>query len=395
MCHLYKDYINTRIILNQAENLEAVITNYTVYGTHLNIEGEINLSNANKVELALLNLQREEKIYSLNFEYNNKLKFNLSENINEGINLDELDINNYIVLLKVDDKYYNFTNSTNYPNITYYTITKNNHNNKVYIDFKNQYEKNYFNINVANTYIKEYYDIVIDAGHGGKDTGAISGKNYESTYTLSYALDLKKSLENLGLRVKLTRDSNERLDTYGINGRAVIPNKVKAKYLISIHLNSNVTNIFRGLEIYKANKTNNNFATILANNIKNKVEMPYSNNSHMKVQDGIYERTFKEEEIIESINNAKSIGYEPYPITTETNYLYIIRETGGIMTNAYTDGRNKNYDKNPYYNSNIGCEAYLIELGYIINNKDLNIIKNNKENYVKAITDSIKQYLNI
>lgn len=40
----------------------------------------------------------------------------------------------------------------------------------------------------------------------------------------------------------------------------------------------------------------------------------------------------------------------------------MLRETGGIATKAYVDGRNPNYGKNMFYNSNIGVEAYLLEL---------------------------------
>jgi len=87
-------------------------------------------------------------------------------------------------------------------------------------------------------------------------------------------------------------------------------------------------------------------------------------------------------------NTANKKGYEPYNLTTETPYLYTIREVGGIATEAYVDGRNTAYDKNEYYNSNQGIECYQIELGYI--KTDLEIIKNEKENYIRAITEVIE-----
>jgi len=77
---------------------------------------------------------------------------------------------------------------------------------------------------------------------------------------------------------------------------------------------------------------------------------------------GVYVRTFRDFEIEESIEEAKEAGHEPYEITNDTPYLYMIRETGGIATKAYVDGRNKEYGKNKYHNSNIGVEAYLLEL---------------------------------
>ena len=40
----------------------------------------------------------------------------------------------------------------------------------------------------------------------------------------------------------------------------------------------------------------------------------------------------------------------------------MLRETGGIATKAYVDGRNPNYGANMFYNVNIGGEAYVLEL---------------------------------
>ena len=71
----------------------------------------------------------------------------------------------------------------------------------------------------------------------------------------------------------------------------------------------------------------------------------------------------------------------------------MIRELGGIVTGAYVDGRNKTYGANEYYNSNIGIESYLIELGYINNTDDLNNMLTNKNLYVEAIKNTVKEYI--
>ena len=46
-----------------------------------------------------------------------------------------------------------------------------------------------------------------------------------------------------------------------------------------------------------------------------------------------------------------------------------------------------------YYNSNIGVESYLIELGYIINKTDLNTMLNNQKAYIEAIAKSIQEHI--
>ena len=86
-------------------------------------------------------------------------------------------------------------------------------------------------------------------------------------------------------------------------------------------------------------------------------------------------------------------GYSPYEnITTSTSYLFMLRETGGIATNAYVDGRNTNYSANKYYNSNVGLESYLVELGYMSVSEDLYNVLNNSDSYMEAIAESIKTY---
>ena len=112
-----------------------------------------------------------------------------------------------------------------------------------------------------------------------------------------------------------------------------------------------------------------------------------------KISDGVYTHNFTDSEVISAFNDYDKKGYERYDVTTKSNYLYMIRETGGIMTGAYVDGRNKKVGINPYFNNNIGVEAYLIELGYLSNSKDLDYIVNNKKEYGNVIADYI--YSNI
>ena len=80
--------------------------------------------------------------------------------------------------------------------------------------------------------------------------------------------------------------------------------------------------------------------------------------------------------------------------STKSNYYYIIRETGGIITGAYVDERNPNYPGNPFYKSNTGTETYLLELGYITNKSDLNNIKKNIDKYSETIANTIINHLN-
>lgn len=76
--------------------------------------------------------------------------------------------------------------------------------------------------------------IVVDAGHGGKDSGAVNVKLYEKDVTLDIALRLEGLLKARGYEVTLTRKD----DTFvALSDRAKIANNVNADIFISIHCN--------------------------------------------------------------------------------------------------------------------------------------------------------------
>ena len=91
--------------------------------------------------------------------------------------------------------------------------------------------------------------IVIDAGHGGDESGA-KGANgaLEKQITLSVARRLKAALEGrLGLRVILTRDGDT---TVGLDERAAIANNNKADMFVSLHANAAPRTTTSGAEVF-------------------------------------------------------------------------------------------------------------------------------------------------
>jgi N-acetylmuramoyl-L-alanine amidase len=80
------------------------------------------------------------------------------------------------------------------------------------------------------------WTIVIDAGHGGKEPGAINGSVKEKDITLAIALKLGKMLSNLeNTKIIYTRDSDVAVE---LHARADKANQNKADLFISIHCNS-------------------------------------------------------------------------------------------------------------------------------------------------------------
>jgi N-acetylmuramoyl-L-alanine amidase len=96
--------------------------------------------------------------------------------------------------------------------------------------------------------------IVVDAGHGGHDTGTIGPNGLEEKdLVLDVALKLGKLLEDkLGAEVVYTRDD----DTFiPLETRTAIANKEQADLFISIHANSSSDASARGVETYYLNFT--------------------------------------------------------------------------------------------------------------------------------------------
>ncbi|OYQ24290.1 hypothetical protein CHU93_15735 [Sandarakinorhabdus cyanobacteriorum] len=91
--------------------------------------------------------------------------------------------------------------------------------------------------------------VVIDAGHGGKDVGAISvDGGYEKDVTLSIARETARILRESGkVRVKLTRDTDIFIP---LGGRVRIARDARADLFISIHADSAPNDQARGASVY-------------------------------------------------------------------------------------------------------------------------------------------------
>ena len=385
-------------ILEEVDEIEVSINNYSIFGTHLNIEGCIN-KKLNNPELILKNKEEEIILDSFFYEENDNACFYINEYNNKGIYLDELKKGDYILLVKDINEYYTLKNNTTYSDLEYYTLTRNNTNNKINIRFKNYNNKNYVNFKIKESKLPEdVYDISIDPGHGGKDPGAIGKLDgveyYESNLTLKVSLKLKEELEKLGLKVNITRDSDTYLEPYGEGGRALIANDYKTKYSFSIHFNSNYgINKYGGVEIYTPNDIDLTLASIFADKLSSIVG--YSQNTDFRIKNGVYYKYFKQSDIDESNESMIEEGMQPYNIVLNCPYMYMIREVGGIHTYAYVDGRDSETGLNSHYNSNHTAEPYLLELAYLNYPSDLSKAVNNSDEFAAMISSAVKEYLNI
>jgi len=91
--------------------------------------------------------------------------------------------------------------------------------------------------------------VVIDAGHGGKDPGAVGRRAQEKNIVLTIALKLGTLIQRNFPEVKViyTRDRDQLVE---LHERASIANRNHADLFISIHANANNVKTLRGAETY-------------------------------------------------------------------------------------------------------------------------------------------------
>lgn len=177
--------------------------------------------------------------------------------------------------------------------------------------------------------------VVIDAGHGGSDSGAIGNGIIEKNLTLDISKYMYDRLKELGVPVKLTRDSDvdlpasERtqrvLDQYG-NGKDVI--------VISNHINAGGA---EGAEVIYA--------------LRNKDTL------------------------------AKKILDE-------------LEKQGQLVRKYYQRRLPRDYNKDYYYmlRNTPNTEALIVEYGFLDNTSDANKLKNNYKKYAEAVVKAVTEY---
>ena len=129
------------------------------------------------------------------------------------------------------------------------------------------------------------YSIVIDAGHGEPDGGAVSKSGVkEAGLNLEIALKLKEELDALGYNVIMTRDTENniadedkqssirKMKVSDINNRINIVNSSEADMLISIHMNNFENSKYYGWQSFY--KKGCEYSKLIAENI----QMGISNN---------------------------------------------------------------------------------------------------------------------
>ena len=180
--------------------------------------------------------------------------------------------------------------------------------------------------------------VVVDAGHGGSDPGAVSGGLREKDFTLQAALYMYDRLTELGIPAVLTRSEDETLTrNERVNSALNAFGKDSDVILVSNHINAGGG---EGAEVVYALRNDDTLAKSILENI---------GNAGQKTRK-YYQRRLPE-------NSSK-------------DYYYILRLTDPL-------------------------ESVLVEYGFIDNRADALKLQNNLNDYVEGVVKAIASYLNV
>lgn len=192
--------------------------------------------------------------------------------------------------------------------------------------------------------------IVVDAGHGGKDPGAVRARMREKDWNLAVSKELTALLKKAGFEVKMTRDN----DTFiALSERSKMSNNFKADLFISVHTNASKNSSAHGFQVYfRSEKATDKEAADVAA-MENEA-MQYEE-VHYNFVDALLQSLAKNEFVNES---SKLAGYV-------RNAVY--KQAGiGIAVNQNSSVRQANF----YVLKGVNSPAVLVEMGYISSPKD-------------------------
>lgn len=139
--------------------------------------------------------------------------------------------------------------------------------------------------------------VVIDAGHGGEDPGkvGINGVN-EKEINLKIAEQVKKYLETAGVKVVMTRETDEGLNDPGVSNKKVqdmkrriaLIDETNPKVTVSIHQNSYPEEYVHGAQVFYYNTSvqGKRLAELIQNQLVEKADP--DNTRAIKANDSYY-----------------------------------------------------------------------------------------------------------
>lgn len=364
-------FINGIFSLKRQTQSNVTFQDYSIHGESLHLK----LSSANESGYQLISINPNSTAVPF---------IPYSSGANKGIELDKVPVGDYLIkvnnsLLHCDGRDDSF--------VTWHTVTRNNSNKQ--IELRGYSGLLVLSVNQIEQLPSNVYDIVIDAGHGGSDAGAVGGGLLEKNEALKVSKYMAEKFEAHGLKVKLTRvddeiEAEKSISDYETKpfvngGRVDTIYQSQAKFVISNHLNAfNGTN--RGSEVYSSIFTDNQWASLIINELSGIGRDVNSFDNEFLVSNGSYKKYL----------SCNSLGGSCH--SQLSDYMYMIRETGGVLTQPATLVlKNSNYSTSPKY----GAESILMEYVYIDNAQEREYWDKNWELLADAVVVATLNYLGI
>ncbi len=223
------------------------------------------------------------------------------------------------------------------------------------------------------------FTVVIDAGHGGHDAGAVGAFSKEKNINLKYALEVGDLIKKNHPDVKVIYTRNK--DVFvNLNERARIANRAKADLFISIHTNSSKNKSAHGMETFTlgASKSKENMeAAMLENSVillEDNYEKKYEGFDPNSTDSYIMFEFMKDQYMDRSIHCADLIQSNMINAAKRNNRG--VRQAGFLVLRATT------------------MPSILIELGFISNKEEEKFLNNssNQTKVCKAIYQGFADY---
>lgn len=227
------------------------------------------------------------------------------------------------------------------------------------------------------------FTVVIDAGHGGHDAGAVGSFATEKSINLGVARYLGQLLEKeKGIKVVYTRMIDKFVT---LQGRADIANKAKGDLFVSIHTNSvdkNAKNrsTVRGAAVY----------TLGLEHTQANLAVAMRENSVMKLEDD-YTTTY------EGFDPTSSESYIIFELGQNKHMQQSVRAAGAVLKElSSTAGRKNNgvRQANFWVLLKTAMPAMLVELDFICNPTEERFMASDrgKQKLAQAIYNGVMNY---
>src|SRR5688572_17446055 len=111
--------------------------------------------------------------------------------------------------------------------------------------------------------------VIVDAGHGGDDSGTQVGEINEKELAFSVAKKLQELADGKDIKIVLTRSNDENI---GLNDRVDLTKNFRGNLLVSLHVDADDKGLRSGIDCYVSGNLKNNeskeFGNILMNNFR-------------------------------------------------------------------------------------------------------------------------------